>query len=244
MRRSVITAAHCSSGVSGWQLIKEVVITSRTGVVTGLRCSATTRRSTSRSVKIPTGFLPSRTRTLRVPRVFMSCAASSTVAPGGTATMSLPLRARMSRTVSTGTLLELPLLHLRKEVADVHVVLLLGRKRAVVLASLVRLGLGRLRGILLRQGGNFLVVALRHRCCSGQEVPLSTQRSGGGHSQCIRWVVQTPSGKCGRPPPPPGGARVKGALPPPFPPRVGKGRGRPGSGGLGVEFGTCPRGVS
>src|SRR5206468_8191315 len=217
MRRSVITAAHCSSGVSGWQLIKEVVITSRTGVVTGLRCSATTRRSTSRSVKIPTGFLPSRTRTLPVPRVFMSCAASSTVAPGGTATMSLPLRARMSRTVSTGTLLELPLLHLRKEVAHVHVVLLLGRKRAVVLASLVRLGLGRLGGILLRQGGNFLVVALRHRCCSGQEVPLSTQRSGGGHSQCIRWVVQTPSGKCGRAPPPPWrpGSRRHGPAPAP-----------------------------
>src|SRR2546426_7391819 len=220
MRRSVITAAHCSSGVSGWQLIKEVVITSRTGVVTGLRCSATTRRSTSRSVKIPTGFLPSRTRTLPVPRVFMSCAASSTVAPGGTATMSLPLRARMSRTVSTGTLLELPLLHLRKEVAHVHVVLLLGRKRAVVLASLVRLGLGRLGGILLRQGGNFLVVALRHRCCSGQEVPLSTHRSGGA-SQPMHTASGSGALRQVRAHPRPPGAAVAqtdASLPPASPP--------------------------
>src|SRR5438128_7280536 len=215
MRRSVITAAHCSSGVSGWQLIKEVVITSRTGVVTGLRCSATTRRSTSRSVKIPTGFLPSRTRTLPVPRVFMSCAASSTVAPGGTATMSLPLRARMSRTVSTGTLLELPLLHLRKEVAHVHVVLLLGRKRAVVLARLFGLALAALAAFFFARAAIFWSSLFDIAAAPVKKSRSPPSGRGGRHSQCIRWVVQAPSGKCGRAPPRRGG-QDQGVTDPPL----------------------------
>src|SRR3989442_11604897 len=157
--------------------------------------------------------------------------------------MTVPWRARLSRRLSRATFEEPPPLHLRKEVAHVHVVLLLGRKRAVVLASLVRLGLGRLGGILLRQGGNLLVVALRHRCCSGLEVPLSTQRSGGasqpmhkvGCSGALRQVRARP--------PPAVPARIKASLTPPCAPRLEKGRARRDRARLELLIRHLPRGA-
>src|SRR2546422_1418292 len=60
-------------------------------------------------------------------------------------------------------ILELTLLHLREEVASLEVVVGgLGRKRLIVLALHLPLGLGRFRGVLFDQGSELLVIALRH----------------------------------------------------------------------------------
>src|SRR5207249_10310815 len=93
-----------------------------------------------------------------------ACRASSgrtsrTSAPRGTCTRRWASDKNLSDELS-----KLALLHLRKEVAQIHVVLSLRRKRVVVAATLTRLRPRRLSGVLLRYGGNLLVVTLGHRC--------------------------------------------------------------------------------
>ena len=71
-----------SRSVSGLQQITPCVITSATVQREGSRCSATTRRSTSRSVKMPATSVPCITISAPSLYWFIFWVADSTVAPG------------------------------------------------------------------------------------------------------------------------------------------------------------------
>src|SRR6266508_2140320 len=94
--------------VCGSQVTTDEVRTSPTVVRAGSSPPATTRRSTSRSVKIPARSSPSITSTPPIPSSFMRVAARSTVSAGRTEMRVGPFLTRISRTALMETSLEDP----------------------------------------------------------------------------------------------------------------------------------------
>ena len=79
-------AQRCRNGSSGWIVCGCDVMTSARRVVCGLRPSASTRNSASRSVKMPTRRVPSTTSSAPMLCCFIVRAASSTVTDLGAVT--------------------------------------------------------------------------------------------------------------------------------------------------------------